>query len=139
MLTLDEYEYSSTAQASTAPAAKPVRADQSVTTQASRQSWREQVSRRAFIQLAVLSKRTKKSKSARSTKNIYNHSRSSLAGVMREGKCLYFPCHSISYMHAASGMFSWTMELLAFVSRQFAPKIAGLPVRPTRISFNSSL
>ena len=26
------------------------------------------------------------------------------------------------YMHAASGLLSWSMELLAFASRQFVPK-----------------
>ena len=45
-----------------------VRADQSATTQASRQNWRDPLCRRAFIQIAVFSKRTKKSKSARPTK-----------------------------------------------------------------------
>ena len=43
-------------------AAKHVRTDQSTTTQASRQSWREPACRRAFmIRLAVFSKRAKKS------------------------------------------------------------------------------
>ena len=46
-------------------AAKHVRADQSATTQASRQSWREPAFRRAFEQLAAFSNRTKKSKSCR--------------------------------------------------------------------------
>ena len=31
-------------------------------------------------------------------------------------------------MHAASGLFSWTMELLACASRQFAPKTMNLAV-----------
>ena len=31
-------------------------------------------------------------------------------------------------MHAASGSLSWAMELLAFASRQFAPKIVDLSV-----------
>ena len=48
-------------------AAKQVRAGQIATTQASRQNWREPACRRAFIQLVVLSKRTKKSKRARPT------------------------------------------------------------------------
>ena len=42
---------------------------------------------------------------------------------------------SISYMHAASGLFSWSMELLAFASRQFAPKIVDLSVRFIRFFF----
>ena len=48
-------------------AAKQVRADQSATTQASRRRLRRPECRRAFVQLAVFSKRTEKSKSARST------------------------------------------------------------------------
>ena len=107
-------------------AAKQVRADQSATTQASRQSWRDPAHAcRACIQHAEFSKRTKKSKSARSTK-IYNYSHS--AGVMHEGLAFsfdlfflsFFLC--ISYMHAASGLLSWSMELLAFASRRYAPK-----------------
>ena len=38
-------------------------------------------------------------------------------------------------MHAASELFSWGMELLDFLSRQLAPKIAALSVRFIRISF----
>ena len=61
----------STAQRSQpAQAAKQVRSDQSATTQASRQSWLEQACRRAFIQLAVFSEQTKKSKSARPTAGV---------------------------------------------------------------------
>ena len=40
-------------------------------------------------------------------------------------------------MHAASGLFSWSMEILAFASRQFAPKIVDLSVRSIRILFYS--
>ena len=77
----------STAQRSPpAQAAEQVRADQSATTQASIQSWLEAACRRAFIQLVVFSKRTKKSKSARPTR-MYNHSQSSLAGVMLPVHC----------------------------------------------------
>ena len=39
----------------------------------------------------------------------------------------------ISYKHTASGLLSWSMELLAFASRQFAPKIVDLSVRHIRI------
>ena len=39
------------------------------------------------------------------------------------------------YMNAASGLFPWSKELLAFVSRQFAPKIMDLSVRFIRIFF----
>ena len=73
-----------------AQAAKQVRVDQSATTQASRQSWREPSCHRAFTQLAVFSKRTKKSKSVRTTK-LYNRSRSSLAGVMLPVHCSFSP------------------------------------------------
>ena len=45
-------------------AAKQVRADQSATTRASRQSWQEPACWALIIQLAAFSKRTKKSKSA---------------------------------------------------------------------------
>ena len=66
-------------------------------------------------------KRTKKSNCARPAKvyNHCNHAQSSLAGVMHEGfACtpLFLSVLSISSMHAASGLFSWTMELLAFAS-----------------------
>ena len=123
----------STAQHSAKPAqaAKHVRADQSATTQTSRQSWLEPACRRAFImqQLVVFYTsavvETKKSKSAGSTrKKIYNNSRSSLAGMMYEGfACtpFFLSVLSISSMHGASGFLSWTMELLAFANRQFAP------------------
>ena len=42
-----------------------------------------------------------------------------------------FSC--ISYMHAASGLVSWSMERLAFATRQFAPKIVKLLVRFIRM------
>ena len=45
----------------------------------------------------------------------------------------------ISYIYAASGLLSWSMELLAFASRQFAPKIVNLSVRFIRNVFYSSL
>ena len=79
--------------------------------------------RRAFKQHAEFSKRTKTSKSARPRK-IYNCSHS--AGVMREGFAFNFDLYKtqhrsfcpsficISYMHAASGLLSWSMELFAF-------------------------
>ena len=64
--------------------AKQVRADQSATTQASRRSWLAPACRRAYIPLAVFSKRTKKSKSARPTKN-------TAGGVLCDARrvCLY--------------------------------------------------
>ena len=103
-------------------AANKVRADQSATTQASRQSWRELACRRAFIiQLAAFSKRRKISKYVRQ-KNATTH-KVAEAGVMREGlafiynvnkikHCSFSPSFvCISYMHAASALFSWSMEL----------------------------
>ena len=72
----------------------------------------------------------------------YKHSQS-LAGVTREGfatisnlnkvePCSFSPYFlRISHMHAASGLFSLSMELLQ--SRQFAPKIVDLSVRSIRI------
>ena len=103
----------STAQRSQpAQAAKQVRADQSATTQASRQGWLQPACRRAFRQLAVFSKRTKKSGSARPTQ-MSNHSQRSLADVMREGfacTLLFLSVLSISSIRAASGLFSWPMD-----------------------------
>ena len=81
-------------------AAKQVRADQSATTQASRRSWLAPACRRGYIQRAVLSKRTNKSKSARPTKK-------NAGGVMREGfacTLLFISVLSISSIHAASGL-----------------------------------
>ena len=71
----------------------------------SRRSWLAPACRRANVQLAVLSKRTKKSKSARPADG----------GVMREG--FFLSVLSIWSIHAASGLFGGTMELLAFASR----------------------
>ena len=45
----------------------------------------------------------------------------------------------IAYTHAASGMLSWSMEVLAFASHQCAPKIVHFSARFIRILFNSSL
>ena len=42
----------------------------------------------------------------------------------------------VRYMHAASGLFSWNMELLAFASRLFAPKMLTIY---SVIPFHSSL
>ena len=124
-----------------------VRAVQSATKQASRQSWRELVRRRAYTQLAAFSKRRKKSKSARQ-KYATTH-KSAEAGVMREGPTFIsnlnetqhgsfspsFLCISYEYMHAASGLFSWSMELLNFASRHFVSKIVDLSVQFIRVLF----
>ena len=60
------------------------------------------------------------------------YSNSSTAAVVCASKvCTY-------YMHAASGLFSWSMELLAFASRLFAPKMLDhLPT--TSVPFQSLL
>ena len=133
----------SRAQSSLHKAETQARTDQSATTQASRQSWRKPACRRAFIQFAVFSKRTKKSKIARPTK-IYNL-QSNLAGATREIfdcistlDCSFSPSFLCSsYVYAASRLFSWSMELLAFASRQFSPKIVDLSVGFTLILFYS--
>ena len=74
------------------------------------------------------------------------------AGVMREGLAFSFDLNQIlrsttlllllsilfsciSYMHAASGLLSWSMELLEYASRQFALKFMDLSVRFVRILF----
>ena len=61
--------------ASTANTAQQGATDQSTTTQANRQSWREAAYRRAFIQLAAFSE-AKKSKSSQQN-YFYNRSQSS--------------------------------------------------------------
>ena len=71
-------------------AAQQERADQSAATQASRLEVRQPACRRAFIQLAMLSKRTKKSNTARPTK-IYTTAHQS--SVMREGVAFYLRSH----------------------------------------------
>ena len=42
-------------------------------------------------------------------------------------------------MHAASGLFSWSMELLAFASRLFAPKMLEHLLMLLHLSFRSIL
>ena len=114
--------HQSKAQSALHKSATQLCADQSATTQASRQSWRTRACRRAFTQLAAFSKRTKKSKSAW-LKYTTTHNAAAQAGVT--GKELAFISNikkiqnyfvspsllSISYMHAASWLFSWSMEL----------------------------
>ena len=77
-------------------------------------------------------KTNKKSKSSRPSK-LYSHSQRSLAVVMREGfACtllFIFTVVSISPVHGSSGLFSWTMELLAFENHQFTRKTMDLSVR----------
>ena len=47
---------------------------------------------------------------------------------------LFLSVLSISSMHAAPGLLSWSMELLlAFASRQFSPKIVDMCVRFIRV------
>ena len=55
-----------------------------------------------------------------------------VAGVMLEGfacTVLLLSVQSISSMYAVSVLSSWTMELLAFASRQFTPKTIDLSIR----------
>ena len=95
---------------------------------------------------------TLSSKSERRYRNLpglYNHSHST--GVMREGfacsfelnnnmqHCSFSPsflCNSC--MHAASELLSWSMELLAFASRQFAPKVVDLSLSKKKIRKKSA-
>ena len=101
-----------------------VRTDQSVTTKARIQSEREiECRRRVFTQLTFSSKRTKNSENTR--QNCTSTHQAAGAGVMRAGlpsfpiskRCTtnlspFFLC--VSFMHATSGFFSWSMELLDF-------------------------
>ena len=112
----------SKAQSALHKSATQVCADQNVTTQASRQSWRTRACRRVFAQLAAFSKRTKKSKSAWQK---YTTTHKAAAQAVVTGKELAFISNikkiqhysfspsflRISYMHAASWLFSWSMEL----------------------------
>ena len=91
-------------------AAKQVPADQGATTQAD-SGWREPACRRAFIQLAVFSNRTKKSKSARPTKVYTLTKQLNSADAMREALAFVSNLNKIqrcslsslrTYMHAAS-------------------------------------
>ena len=112
--------------------AKKVRADQSATTQASRRSWLTPACRRAHIQLTVLTNEVIKICSA------YNNI---AGGVMRGGfahTLLYLSFLSFSSIHAASGLFLGTMELLTFASRWFAPKTMDLSVRSSYSHFVTS-
>ena len=45
---------------------------------------------------------------------------------LRYSTTIFFSPSFRTYMHAASGFFSWSIEVLAFASRQFAPKITDL-------------
>ena len=106
---------------------------------------RQPACRRAFIQLAVRSKRRRNPHLPGIQKHATAH-KEALAGVMREGftfisnlskiRTLLF--RSVLSMYSceypASGLFSWSMELVAS-SRQFAPKIVNISVRYIRISF----
>ena len=103
----------STAQSALHEAATPVRADQSVTTQASRQSWREPACRPAFTQPRGVLKTNQEIEIARPTKiYVYKHSHSSLAGV-RCAKDLsfisistrYYTCSFRPFYEYLSGMY----------------------------------
>ena len=120
---------------------KQLLADQRATTQASRQDLARAssvVEHLYCIRLAVFSKRTEKPESARGLNKICNHcnhSQSSLAGfswsdARRVSRyTVFLSVLSIPSMHAAPGLFSWTMELLAFASHELAPKTIDLSVR----------
>ena len=79
----------------------------------------------------------------------YNHSQSSFSRCDAR-LCLFFNIYKIhcsfpssfvciSCMHAASELFSWSTELLAFASRQVAPNIVDIFVRFIRMFLSSSM
>ena len=106
-----------------AQATKQVHADQSAKTQTSRQSWLEPASSSIIIDTARCVFKTNEVEIFPAYK-IYNHSQDKqlLSWCDVASILLLLSVLSISSMHAASGLFLWTMELLAFASRQFAPK-----------------
>ena len=130
-----------------AKAAKQVCADQSATTQVSRQSWREPTCRWAFVQLATFSKRTKKSNSAR---EVYVTTQKAAVKLVWCAKDLPLLPVPIRYNTALSlrpfyefrtcmrrpGCFCGAWSSWIFATRQFAPKIVDLSVRVIRFLFH---
>ena len=107
-----------------AQAAKQVLADQSTTKQASGQSWLEPACRRGiYLCSSLRCQNERRNRNLPGLQKYTTFHKSSLADVMLHVTCtlLFLSVLSISSMHAASGLFSWTMELLAFASRHFAP------------------
>ena len=117
-------------------ASKQVRADQSAKTQASRQSWREPACRRAFHS-SLCSQNERRNRHLSRPQNYRSTQFTTCWCVMREGFAvisnlnkipalpLFISVLSISYMHAASALFSWTMELWAFASSHFCTQNHG--------------
>ena len=90
------------------------------------------------LQLAVFSNPAKKPKSPARGQQKKNYGHKQLV-MMREGLAFISNLNTtrlhsffsfgqilVRCMHAAPGLFSWSKELLAFASRQFAPKIVDL-------------
>ena len=113
-------------------AAKHVRTDESVTAQASTQSWRESACRRVSIESSLCSQNQRTNRNLTRQKNIQPQA---AGDARRMGLCIflfssrYNTFLSPSYifvccMHAAPGLFSWSMELLVFASRQLTPNSA---------------
>ena len=95
---------------------------------------KERACRVSATRCVLKTKRRNRNLPGRNVYSVYNHKQAGGAWSI----CLYlFPISTrystllsfsfvrIRMMHAcgASGLFSWTMELLAFASRQFAPSI----------------
>ena len=84
------------------------------------------------LQLAVFSKPTKKSNSARPKKKtkhkqLVTDARRICPPLVPTSISSCSLSHIFEWcMHAASGMFSWSMELLAFATSQFAPNYGPL-------------
>ena len=104
--------------------ANNVRAGQSAITQTSRVGEGQHVFEHLILQFAVFSKPRRNQNLPRVQKL-----RPQAAGDDASRICLHFhsQCDTLIYMflwrmHAAFGLFYWIMELLAFASRQFAPK-----------------
>ena len=142
----------STTQSALHKAANKLRADQSATTYASRQSWREPACRRAFHTAVFLLLTLifpflvlwTFFKPVYSSSNMYDaavehlqqyceHSTAQHSAITPVQSSKPSTCRSeyiskqvCKYMHATSGLFSWSMELLAFASHLFAPKMLDL-------------
>ena len=109
-----------------------------------RQSWREPARRRGFTVRCVLQTRTKKSKSARpaslGTSYVYLVYDKNVQPLKQQvwcakfhppllhSQCVRYNITLLSFRplcfghHAVFGLFSWSTQLLAFISCHFAPK-----------------
>ena len=91
--------------------------------------WSQQVVEHLYSSLCSQNERTI-TEICPAHENIESFTKQLLAGVSDVACMLvFFSVLSISSMHAASGLFSWTMELVAFASREFAPKTMDVSFR----------